>query len=75
LWLCFGNTFVKTKVDSANSLINRDQIEINKRVDDLRNGLKPKVDRLRQLEGEEALKGFDLKALDKEEINAIQTLF
>ncbi len=66
--------FMKTTINCANDTLNRDQIQINERIDQLRNNLKTKVNQLRQLEGEEVLKGFDLKALDKEEINAIQQL-
>jgi hypothetical protein len=65
---------MKTTINCANDTLNRDQIQINERIDQLRNNLKTKVNQLRQLEGEEVLKGFDLKALDKEEINAIQQL-
>ncbi len=66
--------FMKTTINCANDTLNKDQIQINERIDELRNNLKTKVNQLRQLEGEEVLKGFDLKALDKEEINAIQQL-
>jgi hypothetical protein len=65
---------MKTTINCANDTLNKDQIQINERIDELRNNLKTKVNQLRQLEGEEVLKGFDLKALDKEEINAIQQL-
>ncbi len=65
---------MKTTINSANDILNRDQIQINERIDELRNELKTKVNQLRQLEGEEVLKSFDLKALNKEEINAIQQL-
>ncbi len=66
--------FMKTTINCANDILNRDQIQTNERIDELRNNLKTKVNQLRQLEGEEVLKGFDLKALDKQEINAIQQL-
>ncbi len=65
---------MKTTINCANDILNRDQIQTNERIDELRNNLKTKVNQLRQLEGEEVLKGFDLKALDKQEINAIQQL-
>ncbi len=67
--------FMKTTINCANDILNRDQIQTNERIDELRKNLKTKVNQLRQLEGEEVLKGFDLKALDKQEINAIQQLF
>jgi hypothetical protein len=66
---------MKTTINCANDILNRDQIQTNERIDELRKNLKTKVNQLRQLEGEEVLKGFDLKALDKQEINAIQQLF
>ncbi|XP_054164761.1 telomere length regulation protein TEL2 homolog [Oppia nitens] len=67
LWLCFGNSFIKTSVKSAKSLITEDHNQLNKQINDLRDDLKPKVDQLRQLEGKEELKGFNLKPLDKNE--------
>ncbi len=66
--------FMKTTINCANDILNRDQIQTNERIDELTNNLKTKVNQLRQLEGEQVLKGFDLKALDKQEINAIQQL-
>ena len=74
LWLCFGNSFVKTKAISAKTLITEDQNDLNQKINDLRNNLKTKVDELRQLEGKEVLKGFDLKPLDKQELAALNTL-
>jgi hypothetical protein len=65
---------MKTTINCANDILNRDQIQTNERIDELTNNLKTKVNQLRQLEGEQVLKGFDLKALDKQEINAIQQL-
>jgi hypothetical protein len=65
---------MKTTINCANDILNKDQIQTNERIDELTNNLKTKVNQLRQLEGEEVLKGFDLKALDKQEINAIQQL-
>ncbi len=66
--------FMKTTINCANDFLNKDQIQTNERIDELTNNLKTKVNQLRQLEGEQVLKGFDLKALDKQEINAIQQL-
>jgi hypothetical protein len=65
---------MKTTINCANDFLNKDQIQTNERIDELTNNLKTKVNQLRQLEGEQVLKGFDLKALDKQEINAIQQL-
>ncbi|CAG2111184.1 unnamed protein product [Medioppia subpectinata] len=74
LWLCFGNSFIKQSVSSAKSVITEDQNQLTKRIEELRNGLKPKVDQLRQLEGKEELKGFNLKPLAKQELSALNQL-
>ncbi|CAG2162738.1 unnamed protein product [Oppiella nova] len=74
LWLCFGNSFIKTSVGSARSVITEDQNQVTKRINELRDELKPKVDQLNQLEGKPQLKGFNLKALDKQELKAMNQL-
>ncbi|XP_077983395.1 p53 and DNA damage-regulated protein 1-like [Glandiceps talaboti] len=68
-WLCFGNMFIKLPRTDAKVLIEKDQTELDKEINDLRKNLKPKVNKLRDMEGHPDLKGFDLQALSKEELN------
>ena len=43
-------------------------------MNNMRKGLKPKVEKLRDMEHKEALKGFDLSPLSREEMNSITEL-
>ena len=74
VWISFGNSFFRTQVSSAKQLINEDQTDLTKRVEELRNELKPKVNKLNELEGKESIKGFNLKPLDSQELRAMKDL-
>ncbi|RWS07010.1 p53 and DNA damage-regulated protein 1-like protein [Dinothrombium tinctorium] len=66
--------FIKTQKETAKKIINEDQQDLNKRIDELRNGLNEKVNALRKLEGKSDLKGFDLKSLSRNEIEALKDI-
>lgn len=48
-----------------------DQDRLDKEINTLRDNLKKKMDRIKDLEGKPALKGFDLKPLNRDEMSAI----
>lgn len=48
-----------------------DQDKLDKEINDLRDNLKKKMDVIKDLEGKPALKGFDLKPLNRDEISVI----
>uniref|UniRef100_T1JF41 Uncharacterized protein n=1 Tax=Strigamia maritima TaxID=126957 RepID=T1JF41_STRMM len=70
-WIFFGSTFIQMSNDKSIQLLEKDQAELNKEIDSLRNGLKHKVDKLRDMEGKPQLKGFHLEPLSKLEMSAI----
>jgi len=72
-WLAMGNTFFKLPTDKAKNLIEKDQVSLDREINILRSNLKTKVNSLRDLEGHEKLKGFDLKALSSDEMKALQS--
>nr|XP_006814317.1 PREDICTED: p53 and DNA damage-regulated protein 1-like [Saccoglossus kowalevskii] len=49
----------------------KDQNNIESEIGKLRDNLKPKVSKLRELEGRPEAKGFNLEALSRDEINAV----
>jgi hypothetical protein len=55
--------------------INADQTKLDKAINDLRDNLKKKMDRIRDIEGKPALKGFNLKPLNSDEFKAISQTF
>ncbi|XP_071784800.1 p53 and DNA damage-regulated protein 1-like [Asterias amurensis] len=72
-WVCFGEMFVKLPGESAKAILKQDQVKLNSEIDRLRKDLKPKVAKLRDMEGRKEAKGFDLTALSKDELKAVDT--
>jgi len=70
-WIVMGSTFFKLETDSVETILNEDQERLDKEINGLRDNLKKKMDRIKDLEGRPALKGFDLKPLSREEISAM----
>lgn len=70
-WVCFGNMFIKMDKKTVEKLISKDQETINEEVNNLRNGLKDKVSKLRDLEGKPELRGFHLQPLTQSEMAAV----
>lgn len=48
-----------------------DQDKLDKEINELRDNLKKKMDKIKDLEGKPALKGFNLKPLNRDEMSAI----
>ncbi|XP_033101552.1 p53 and DNA damage-regulated protein 1-like [Anneissia japonica] len=71
VWVCFGNMFVKMPVTTTQQVLSDDQKQLDKGIEELRNGLKPKVARLRDMEGEKEAKGFDLQCLSKSDLKTV----
>ncbi|KAG8234311.1 hypothetical protein J437_LFUL013051 [Ladona fulva] len=73
VWILNGPFFVKMKKQSAKEVLLRDQQNISNEVDTIRNGLKEKVNKLRDIENQPSLKGFDLKPLHRRELSVLGT--
>eukprot|EP00057_Strongylocentrotus_purpuratus_P006526 XP_011661000.1 PREDICTED: p53 and DNA damage-regulated protein 1 [Strongylocentrotus purpuratus] len=70
-WVGFGNTFIKLPAKNVKIMLTEDQKKLDEEINELRNGLKPKVAKLREMEGQEEKKGFDLKAMSRDEMKAV----
>ena len=57
----FGNTFLKLTDKELMKQMEADQIEINEKSEKIRRGLKDKVAKLKEAEGDELNSGFHLK--------------
>ncbi|XP_028392522.1 p53 and DNA damage-regulated protein 1-like [Dendronephthya gigantea] len=68
-WMCLGGMFIKYPTDSISDMLLKDQKELETEIKNVRDDLKAKVSKLHQLEGNQLPKGFDLTALDKEELS------
>ena len=55
-------------------LVFADFDQLDEEIDKIRKGLKPKVNRLRDLEHEDDMKGFNLNPLSKDEMKMIESL-
>jgi len=65
-WMVMGNTFFRLETSEAKQIIQKDQEETDKKINELRNGMKFKMEKIYDLEGKQALRGFDLKPLNAE---------
>lgn len=72
--VCFGNMFIKFPKSKTGKMIQKDQEQLDKEINDLRNGLKDKVNRLNEMQGKAELRGYNLSALSTDEIRAINSL-
>ena len=62
-----GNSFIKLPRDKAQTMLKKDQVNLDAEINILRTKLKDNVNNLRDKEGEKKLKGFDLLSISKDE--------
>ncbi|TMS19231.1 p53 and DNA damage-regulated protein 1 [Larimichthys crocea] len=72
--VCFGNMFIKFPKSKTKDMIQKDQEQLDKEINDLRKGLKAKVNRLNEMQGKPELRGYNLSPLSSDEIKAINSL-
>ncbi|XP_053171076.1 p53 and DNA damage-regulated protein 1 [Scomber japonicus] len=72
--VCFGNMFIKFPKSKTREMIQRDQEQLDKEINDLRKGLKAKVNRLNEMQGKPELRGYSLSPLSTDEVKAINGL-
>lgn len=70
-WLAMGNSFFRLPNKNAVNMLKKDQQQLDISVNKLRSDLKDEVGNLREMEGQEGLKGFGLKALNSDELSAV----
>jgi len=71
-WLAMGNCFFQLPQDKAKNLLQKDQTECDRQINQLRSDIKVKVSNLRDKEGQPELRGFDLRALDTQDVEGIK---
>ncbi|XP_038553711.1 p53 and DNA damage-regulated protein 1 [Micropterus salmoides] len=72
--VCFGNMFIKLPKLKTREMIQKDQEQLDKEINDLRKGLKAKVNRLNEMQGKPELRGYNLSPLSTDEVKAINSL-
>ncbi|XP_073989153.1 pdrg1 prefoldin-like subunit isoform X2 [Rhodnius prolixus] len=70
-WVAVGPLLIRMSTEKAKDLLQKDQLKSDTQVNKLRSNLKVKVNKLRDLEYQDPVPGFDLRALDKEEFSAV----
>ncbi|XP_067444526.1 p53 and DNA damage-regulated protein 1-like [Thunnus thynnus] len=70
--VCFGN--IKFPKSKTREMIQKDQEQLDKEINDLRKGLKAKVNRLNEMQGKPELRGYNLSPLSTDEVKAINSL-
>ncbi|XP_027037757.1 p53 and DNA damage-regulated protein 1-like [Pocillopora verrucosa] len=71
-WVCFGNMFIKLPSSNVQAMLQQDQKNLEEEISRLRKDLKPKVSKLHELEGLPEVKGFDLTALTKDDLQSLE---
>ncbi|KAM8757157.1 p53 and DNA damage-regulated protein 1 [Acanthopagrus schlegelii] len=72
--VCFGSVFIKFPKLKMTEMIQKDQKQLDMEINDLRKGLKAKVNRLNEMQGKPELRGYNLSPLSSDEIKAINGL-
>ncbi|TKS71194.1 p53 and DNA damage-regulated protein 1 [Collichthys lucidus] len=72
--VCFGNMFIKFPKSKTRDMIQKDQQQLDKEINDLRKALKAKVNRLNEMQGKPELRGYNLSPLSSDEVKAINSL-
>ncbi|CDQ94862.1 unnamed protein product [Oncorhynchus mykiss] len=72
--VCFGNMFIKFPKAKTKEMIQRDQQQLDKEINNLRQALKDKLNRLNELQGKPELTGYNLSPLSDVEVKAINHL-
>ncbi|CAI5689066.1 p53 and DNA damage-regulated protein 1 isoform X1 [Oreochromis niloticus] len=72
--VCLGSMFIKFPKAKTREMIQKDQEQLDKEINDLRKGLKAKVNRLNEMQGKPELRGYSLSPLSTDEIRAINSL-
>lgn len=72
MWLAMGNTFFRLPCRTARTMLQKDQVQLDKEINILRSDLKVKVNSLQEKQGRPELKGLHLKALSPDELNAVR---
>ncbi|XP_065197589.1 p53 and DNA damage-regulated protein 1-like [Sycon ciliatum] len=69
-WICLGNMFMKLPTKQVKTMLDTDQKRLGEEIDSVRGTLKGKVATLRELQGQPALKGYDLNPMGSDELFA-----
>ncbi|XP_017288901.1 p53 and DNA damage-regulated protein 1 [Kryptolebias marmoratus] len=72
--VCFGNMFIKFSKSKTQEMIQKDQEQLEKEINDLRRELKAKVKCLNDTEGKPELRGYNLSPLSADELKAVNSL-
>ncbi|GAB1606934.1 p53 and DNA damage-regulated protein 1-like [Argonauta hians] len=73
-WVCMSNMFIKMPEKYTKSILEKDFDKLDTEINSIRKTLKAQVSRLRDLEQQEDLKGFDLKPLSDKELKAVESI-
>ncbi|XP_052261713.1 p53 and DNA damage-regulated protein 1-like isoform X2 [Dreissena polymorpha] len=74
-WVCVGNMFLKLPAARTKTVLNEDFNKLDGEINSLRTNLKQKVNKLRDLEMKEDIKGFNLTPLSKSDLQHIDNYF
>ncbi|XP_050540021.1 p53 and DNA damage-regulated protein 1 isoform X2 [Daktulosphaira vitifoliae] len=73
-WIAVGPLLIKVTENRAKEMLQEDQILLDSRINKIHSDLKIKVNKLRDMEYQEPVKGLFLNPLTKKEMNAMNQL-
>nr|XP_027227940.1 p53 and DNA damage-regulated protein 1-like [Penaeus vannamei] len=71
-WICVGNMFLKLPNTVVVDCIEKEQKQLDTEINNLRNGLRSKVNHLNDLEAKQKTVGTNLKPLSQDEWKAVK---
>jgi len=74
LWMSFGPMMIKCDKAKANQILANDEKAVSQEMTRLREGMQRKYNKLQQLECSEENQWLKLKALSKDEANAVERM-
>uniref|UniRef100_A0A5K3FC99 p53 and DNA damage-regulated protein 1 n=1 Tax=Mesocestoides corti TaxID=53468 RepID=A0A5K3FC99_MESCO len=75
VWACLSHQFFEVPKSSLKTALKSDMDTLSSEISSLRDEIKRDLDNLRELEGKNPLKGFNLRPLAKDELSAITGLY
>ncbi|KAK2153204.1 hypothetical protein LSH36_304g02053 [Paralvinella palmiformis] len=73
-WVCFGNMFVKLSKQQTVCLVDKEFDSLDEEICNIRTGIRAKVNKLRDSESKEEIRGFHLQALTKDELESLEAV-
>lgn len=73
-WMCYGNMFIKMKNETVLTVLDNSYKKLDDEIKVTRDGLKDKLNKVRQIEGKSQAAGFNLQSLTSDERQSLSAV-